>query len=1229
MNPDRTDIFLKQLEKRILILDGAMGTMIQGHRLEEEDFRGQRFAHHPSPLKGNNDLLSLTQPSIIREIHQAYLEAGADIIETNTFNSNRISMLDYHLEELVYEINFESAKLARTAAKIQEAKTPEKPRFVAGVLGPTNRTASMSPDVNDPGLRNIDFPTLLEAYTESIRGLVDGGADLLLVETVFDTLNCKAAIFAIESYFEKHNTRLPVMISGTITDVSGRTLSGQTTEAFWNSVAHAKPISIGLNCALGASQLYPYLQELSHVADTYISLHPNAGLPDELGQYNDTPEYMAQMLADFAKSGLLNIAGGCCGTTPDHIRAIAQKLKGLSPRPVPTIEPQCRLSGLEPLNIGPQTMFVNIGERTNIAGSAKFKKLILAQDYDAALELAREQVENGAQIIDINMDESMLDGQTAMCHFLNLIATEPSICRVPIMIDSSGWDIIKSALQCVQGKCIVNSISLKEGEELFIQHARLIRRFGGAVVVMAFDEKGQADTKDRKIEICTRAYHLLIEKADFQAQDIILDPNIFAVATGIETHNHYAVDYFEATAAIKQQLPHALVSGGLSNVSFSFRGNQTVREAMHAVFLYYAVKAGMNMGIVNAGQLIPYNEIPETLRTRVEDVILNRRIDATERLLDHAATLTDHKGKIHKTDLAWRNKNVEERLSHALINGIDTFIEQDTLEAKENALHSIEVIEGPLMKGMNIVGDLFAEGKMFLPQIVKSARVMKKSVAILIPYIEAEKSQAGDKSSKGKILLATVKGDVHDIGKNIVGVVLQCNNYDIIDLGVMVPSNIILERAIQENVDMIGLSGLITPSLEEMSYIAREMEKAKLRIPLLIGGATTSMVHTAIKISPHYSGPTVYVKDASRSVGVVSKLMSRELKKDFIAQIQDQYESVRKQHLTKHASGEKRSLIDARKNKMPISWHDYTPPVPKHLGLSILKNYPIKEIKDYIDWTPFFLTWGLKGRYPEILKHPDLGQEASKVFHDAKTLLELVQEASLIRANGIAGLFRANTIHEDDIEVYGDQDASKLLCTIHTLRQQHMGPPDKANLALADFIAPKETGLSDYIGVFAVTAGIDIEKAIENYARKQDDYNIIMLKALADRLAEAFAELLHKKIRKEFWAYSPDEDCGIEQLIKEQYQGIRPAPGYPASPDHHEKEQIFRLLNATKNTSISLTESYAMMPAASVCGYYFSHPKSKYFDVGKIETDQANDYASRKAISPDQLKLWLSPRSLS
>ncbi|MBI3571723.1 MAG: methionine synthase [Gammaproteobacteria bacterium] len=1210
------------LKERILILDGAMGTMIQRYKLDEKDYRGERFASWAHDLKGNNDLLTLTQPKIIRDIHAAYLDAGADILETNTFNSQSISLADYRMEELAYELNREGARLARATADEFEKKNPHKPRFVAGVLGPTNRTASLSPDVNNPGFRNVTFDQLVAAYTDSLRGLIDGGSDIIMVETIFDTLNAKAALFAVDQYFEKHGLRLPIMISGTITDASGRTLSGQTTEAFWNSLAHANPLSIGLNCALGVTQLRQYVEEMARVASVHVSSHPNAGLPNEFGGYDESPEFMARHVREWAESSFLNIVGGCCGTTPPHIAAIAKAVGDVRPRAIPKIMPACRLSGLEPLNIADDSMFVNVGERTNVTGSAAFKKLVLNNEYDKALDVARSQVENGAQVIDINMDEAMLDGAAAMGTFLNLIASEPAISRVPVMIDSSKWNVIEAGLKRTQGKPIVNSISLKEGEQKFIEQARACRRYGAAVVVMAFDETGQADTRARKQGICARSYKLLTEKVGFPPEDIIFDPNIFAVATGIEEHSNYAVDFIEATRWIKQNLPHALISGGVSNVSFSFRGNNPVREAIHSVFLYHAIQAGMDLGIVNAGALAVYEDIPAELRERVEDVVLNRRADAAERLIEIAPKYAGKGEQAKGPDLTWREKPVAERITHALVHGIDEFITQDTEEARKQCARPIEVIEGPLMNGMNVVGDLFGAGKMFLPQVVKSARVMKKAVAHLVPFIEAEKS--ADARAKGRILMATVKGDVHDIGKNIVGVVLACNNYEVIDLGVMVPAAKIIEEAKKHNADIIGLSGLITPSLDEMAHVAKEMQREGFKAPLLIGGATTSRVHTAVKIAPDYEEPVVWVKDASRAVGVAGSLLSESLRAGFLAKHQAEYDEVRTRHAGKQQNVRMLDLAAARANKTKIDWAGYTPSAPPKLGITPLKNYPVEELARYIDWTPFFITWELHGRFPAILTDAKTGKEATKLHNDAQAALKRIIADRSLKANGVIGLFAANSVRDDDIEVYRDDSRREILMTLHTLRQQSEKPPGRSNRALADFVAPKAYGRKDYIGGFAVGI-LGAEELAKQYVKNHDDYHAIMVKALADRLAEAFAERLHERARKEFWGYAANEKLDNEALVREEYKGIRPAPGYPACPDHTEKELLFKLIDATKNTGVKLTESFAMWPAAAVSGFYFSHPESQYFAVGALGKDQVEDYARRKGMDVATVERWLSP----
>jgi 5-methyltetrahydrofolate--homocysteine methyltransferase len=1228
------------IRQRILILDGAMGTMIQRHKLSEAHYRGvemfgqydgarKTFADHPVDVKGNNDLLLLTQPHVIADIHRQYLEAGADIVETCNFNSNSVSMADYGMQHLVYELNVTGAKLARTLCK--EFSTPDKPRFVAGVLGPTARTASISPDVNDPGARNITFDDLVESYAEAARGLLDGGADLLMVETIFDTLNAKAALFAIEKVFEERKTNVPVMISGTITDASGRTLSGQTTEAFWNSLSHSKPLSIGLNCALGAELMRPYIEELSRVASCYVSAHPNAGLPNPLSEtgYDEQPDKTARLLQEFAVSGFLNIAGGCCGTTPEHIRAIAEAIKDVSPRQLPNIEKRLRLSGLEPFNIGDDTLFVNVGERTNVTGSKMFARLILNGDYGEAVSVARQQVENGGQIIDINMDEAMLDSQAAMTRFVNLLASEPDISRVPLMIDSSKWGVIEAGLKCAQGKSIVNSISLKEGEESFIKYARLVRRYGAAAVVMAFDEQGQADTYQRKTEICKRSYDILVNQAGFLPEDIIFDPNIFAIATGIEEHNNYAVDFIEATAWIEKNLPYAKVSGGVSNVSFSFRGNDAVREAIHTVFLYHAIKAGLTMGIVNAGQLGVYEEIPGDLRNAAEDVVLNRNPDAGEKLVKMAETVKGG-GKEQVEDLEWRKGTVQERLTHALVRGITTFIVEDTEEARLQAKYPVGVIEGPLMAGMNVVGDLFGAGKMFLPQVVKSARVMKQAVAHLVPYIEAEKLRSGDSKPKGKIVMATVKGDVHDIGKNIVTVVLQCNNFEVVNMGVMVPCQQILDTAREHNADIIGLSGLITPSLEEMAHVAKEMERQSFRIPLLIGGATTSRMHTAVKIEPNYpSGATIYVNDASRAVGVCSNLLSDTLRDEYVAGIKANYQQAREQHEGKKGKAVHVTLAEARAHGVKTDWEHYTPPKPWLMGVHKFESYPLEKIAEYIDWTPFFQAWQMAGRYPKILQDEVVGVEATKLFADAQTMLKKIISEKWLAANAVFGLFPANTVAAigvpgDDIEIYTDESRKKVAMTWHNLRQQTKKPADIPNYCLADYIAPKETGVKDYIGAFAVTAGIGIDAYVAEFERRHDDYNAIMLKALADRLAEAFAELLHARVRREFWGYAAGESLSSDALIAEKYRGIRPAPGYPACPEHSEKGPLFELLQAPLNAGITITESYAMLPTAAVSGFYFSHPMAKYFAIGKIDKDQVADYAKRKGWTLEEAGRWLA-----
>jgi len=1214
------ELLKEQLSQRILFLDGAMGTMIQSYQLEEADYRGTRFKDWSSDLKGNNDLLSLTQPTIIKAIHTAYLEAGADIVETNTFNSTTIAMADYSMESLAYEINYESARLAKAACTEMTAKNPAKPRFVAGVLGPTNRTASMSPEVNDPGFRNIHFDELVTAYTEAIKGLIAGGADIILIETVFDTLNAKAAIFAVDQFFEVGGKKYPVMISGTITDASGRTLSGQTAAAFWYSLRHIEPISIGFNCALGATELRQYIAELSNIADTYVSAHPNAGLPNEFGEYDETPEQMATEIGDWAANGYLNIIGGCCGTSPAYIKAIVTAVEKYPPRKIPALEKQCYLAGLEPMSITKNSLFVNIGERTNITGSARFKRLIIAEDYETALEVAREQVANGAQIIDINMDEGMLESQAAMVRFLHLIAAEPDIAKVPIMLDSSKWVILEAGLKCIQGKGVVNSISIKEGEANFIKQAKLIRRYGAAAIVMAFDEQGQADTQARKIEICSRAYKILTEQVGFPPEDIIFDPNIFAIATGIDEHNNYGVDFIEATREIKKRLPYAMISGGVSNVSFSFRGNNRVREAIHAVFLYHAIQAGMDMGIVNAGQLAIYADIPTDLRDAVEDVVLNRNPEGTEKLLELAEKYQGNgTNTAKKEDLAWRTWEVNKRLEHALVKGIADYVEVDAEAARLVSEKTLHVIEGALMDGMNVVGDLFGEGKMFLPQVVKSARVMKKAVAYLMPYMEAEKE--GKISSNGKILMATVKGDVHDIGKNIVGVVLQCNNYEVIDLGVMVAADTILKAAREHQVDIIGLSGLITPSLDEMVHVAKEMQRQGFTMPLLIGGATTSKAHTAVKIEPHYKAASIYVTDASRSVGVVSNLLSATLKDDYIKQIHRDYDKVRERHKGRRAKIKQHDLITARANKHALKVSDIIKPT--FLGCQVFETISLATLAKYIDWSPFFQTWELSGRYPKILTDAVVGEAAQNLFNDAQAMLQQIIDEKWLTARAVIGFFPANS-QGDDIILYTDKTKTEVLETLHHLRQQAIKSPGQANYCLADFIAPVESNKIDYLGGFAVTAGIGIETKLNEFEQDHDDYSAIMLKALADRLAEALAEYMHQQVRQQHWGYASDETDDNEGLIGESYQGIRPAPGYPACPDHTEKAKLFELLKVTANTTIELTESYAMYPTAAVSGWYFAHPDTRYFNVGKIAEDQLKDYAARKGMTEEVAKRWLT-----
>ena len=1210
------------LQQRILILDGGMGTMIQSYKLEEADYRGERFADWPSDVKGNNDLLQLTQTDALSAIQKAYLDAGADIIETNTFNATRISQADYGMQALSYELNVAGARIARQVCDAKTAETPDRPRFVAGVLGPTSRTCSISPDVNDPGYRNVTFDELVENYIESTRGLIEGGADLILIETIFDTLNAKAAIFAVQQVFEDDGIELPIMISGTITDASGRTLSGQTTEAFWNSVRHAKPISIGLNCALGAKDLRPYLEELSNKANTFVSAHPNAGLPNEFGEYDETPEEMAAVIDDFARAGFLNIVGGCCGSTPAHIRAIAETVAKYPPRQIPEIAPACRLSGLEPFTIDRQSLFVNVGERTNITGSAKFARLIREENYTEALEVALQQVEAGAQVIDINMDEGMLDSKAAMVRFLNLIAGEPDISRVPIMIDSSKWDVIEAGLKCIQGKGIVNSISMKEGVEQFKQHARLCKRYGAAVIVMAFDEAGQADTEARKNEICKRSYDILVNEVGFPPEDIIFDANIFAVATGIEEHNNYAVDFINACAFIRDNLPYALSSGGVSNVSFSFRGNNPVREAIHSVFLYYAIRSGLTMGIVNAGQLEIYDEIPAELRDRVEDVILNRNPDATDALLAIAEQFKGDGAAKEAENEEWRSWPVEKRLEHSLVKGITAWIVEDTEQARQQAKRPIEVIEGPLMAGMNVVGDLFGAGKMFLPQVVKSARVMKQAVAHLIPFIEEEKGDTPE--AKGKILMATVKGDVHDIGKNIVGVVLGCNGYDIVDMGVMVPAEKILQTAIDEKCDIIGLSGLITPSLDEMVHVAKEMQRRDFHLPLLIGGATTSKAHTAVKIEPHYHNDAViYVTDASRAVGVATSLLSKELKPAYVQQIREDYAVVRERTANRSARTEYLTYQQAVDNRLQLDWSDYQPPAPRALGVQTLDNIDLRLLADYIDWTPFFISWDLAGKFPRILQDEVVGEAATALYADARSMLTRLIDEKLISARAVFGFWPAQQVAHDDIQLFDPQ--GEPLAQLHHLRQQTIKPDGKPNLSLADFVAPAESGKTDYVGGFITSAGIGAEELAKEYEAKGDDYSAIMVKALADRLAEACAEWLHEQVRKTYWGYDSSEELDNDSLIREQYRGIRPAPGYPACPDHTEKATLFKLLDPEGTSGVTLTEHFAMFPAASVSGWYFSHPQSQYFAVGKITRDQVESYSTRKGQDQAVSERWLAP----
>ncbi|MBX7056832.1 MAG: methionine synthase [Leptospirales bacterium] len=1222
----KTQSLSEALHERILILDGAMGTMLQQRRFEEQDYRGERFKNHAHELKGNSDILALSQPDAILEVHRAYLEAGADIIETNTFSSTSIGQADYATEGLAYEINLAAARIARQAAQEYTERDPSRPRFVAGAIGPLNKALSLSPDVNNPAFRAVSFEEVVAAYSEQVRALAEAGVDAFLVETVFDTLNCKAALFAIQRYNRTAKSPIPIMVSGTIVDMSGRTLSGQTTEAFWISISHTPHlISVGLNCALGSEQMRPFLQEMSRVASCRVSLYPNAGLPNEMGGYDETPEYMANVARDYARHGFLNIVGGCCGTTPAHIRAIAAAVREEKPRTPAAPLPLLRLSGLEPLIVRPESNFVNIGERTNVTGSKKFARLILAGDYEAALAVAREQVESGAQVIDINMDEGMLDSEQAMTTFLNLIAAEPDIARVPIMIDSSKWSVIEAGLRCVQGKSIVNSISLKEGEEVFRNRAQTVRDYGAAVVVMAFDEKGQADNYQRRIEICQRAYRILVQEVAFPPEDIIFDPNILTVATGIEEHNNYALDFIAAVQWIKQSLPGARTSGGVSNISFSFRGNDVVREAMHSAFLYHAIRAGLDMGIVNAGQLAVYETIEATLLERVEDVLLNRRQDATERLIAHAE-LVKGKGIEDRSEAqAWRTQAVEERIKHALVKGIVEYVEADAEEARLKYGRPLSVIEGPLMDGMNVVGDLFGAGKMFLPQVVKSARVMKKAVAYLVPYIEAD--QAGAVRKNGVVLLATVKGDVHDIGKNIVGVVLACNNFEVIDLGVMTPCEKILDAAIQNSADVIGLSGLITPSLDEMVHVAEEMERRKMRLPLLIGGATTSRIHTAVKIAPAYDNPVVHVLDASRSVPVVQSLITPEQREAYSSQIRAEYDSLREEHLRRQTAKKLLTLAEARSNRLAIDWSSADLPTPRQLGVHAIQA-SIAELRPFIDWSPFFLAWELSGKYPAILDDPKFGEEARKLLADANRLLDRFEAEKLVQPRGVYGLFPSNS-RGDDIEVYSAADQSQIVCTFHTLRQQTEKRAGEPNRALADFVAPSDSGRMDYLGAFAVTAGMGVEELAARFVAEHDDYQSILAKAVADRLAEAFAEYLHWKIRREFWGYAPDEDASSERLIREKYRGIRPAPGYPSQPDHTEKDALFALLEATRHTSISLTESRAMTPAASVCGIIFASQDADYFNVGMLGRDQVEEYSKRKGQSVADTEKWLRPNIAS
>jgi 5-methyltetrahydrofolate--homocysteine methyltransferase len=1231
--PDATEALTALLRERIVVLDGAMGTAIQRDRPDEAGYRGERFADWPSDLQGNNDLLTLTQPDIVAGIHREYLEAGADVIETNTFNANRVSLADYGMEDLAYELNVEAARLARRVCDEMTERTPDRPRFVGGALGPTTRTASISPDVNDPGARNVSWDQLVEAYLEAARGLVDGGSDLLFIETIFDTLNAKAAIFAVEQLFEEQGRRWPVIISGTITDASGRTLSGQVTEAFWDSVRHARPLAVGLNCALGAKEMRPYIAELSRLADSFVSCYPNAGLPNAFGEYDESPDETADMLREFAAAGFVNLAGGCCGTTPDHIAAIAAAVADQPRRDPVEVAPAMRLSGLEPFTISEDSLFVNVGERTNITGSAKFRNLIKDGDYDAALAVAAQQVENGAQIIDVNMDEGMIDGVAAMDRFTKLIASEPDISRVPIMVDSSKWEVIEAGLKNVQGKAIVNSISMKEGEEKFREQARLVKQYGAAAVVMAFDEDGQADNLERRIAICERAYRILVDEVGFPAEDIIFDPNVFAVATGIEEHASYGLDFIEATRWIKQNLPGAKVSGGISNVSFSFRGNNPVREAIHAVFLFHAIRAGLDMGIVNAGALVVYDQVEPELRERIEDVVLNRRPDAAERLLEIAEAHNKAGEVVEATAEEWRSLPVGERITHALVKGLDAFVEADTEELRTEIAarggRPIEVIEGPLMDGMNVVGDLFGAGKMFLPQVVKSARVMKKAVAYLIPFIEQEKldkpeyATEGGKETNGTIVMATVKGDVHDIGKNIVGVVLQCNNYEVIDLGVMVPAQKILDTAAEVGADIIGLSGLITPSLDEMVTLATEMQRQGLTIPLLIGGATTSRAHTAVKVDPRYDGPVVWVKDASRSVPTAAALLHDERRAALMADVKVDYDALR----TRHAGKGERKLLKydaARANATPVDWTAYEPPAPRSPGVHLLEDYDIAELRAYIDWQPFFNAWEMKGKFPDILNSPTTGETARKLYDDAQEMLDTIVAEKWLTARGVYGFFPAAG-DGDDTLVYADDERQEVRATLHHLRQQGEHREGVPNRSLADFVAPADSGLADHVGGFAVTAGIGLPERVQAFKDDLDDYNAILIESLADRLAEAFAERLHQRVRQEFWGHVSDEDLSNEDLIAEKYSGIRPAPGYPACPDHTEKLTLWDLLDVEKQTGITLTESMAMWPGASVSGWYFSHPQSQYFVVGRLGRDQVAAYAERKGWTVAEAERWLSP----